>query len=119
MFLFQYSGRILTVVTTKTANHPKPRETSRNHPKPHKPSCNQPQTTEISYNQPQTTRIPQQPASKCIWLILSSKILEQYSTIFPKSLKNNKYSYFISIFLFSCSKFLILFYYSYLTVAVC
>ena len=118
MFLFQCSGRILTVVTTKIVNHPKPRETIRNHTNLLVTNHKLP---EISYNQPQTTRIPQQPASKCIWLILSSKILEQYSTInrFPKSLKNNKYSYFISIFLFSCSKFLISFYYSYLTVAVC
>ena len=92
------------MVITKTANHPKPSKTTRNHPKPPetiqnhpkppKISCSQPQTTRISYNQPQTTRNNQQPATKCIWLILSSKILKLYSTIFPKLLKNNEYFYF-------------------------
>ena len=59
-------------VTIKTANHPKPSETTRNHPKP--------SATTQNFLQPQ--------------LILSSKILELYSTIFPKLLKNNEYSYF-------------------------
>ena len=79
-----YSGEILVelsgafdtinheLVTTKTANHQKPSETTRNHPKP--------SATTQNFLQP--------------WLILSSKILELYSTIFPKLLKNNEYSYF-------------------------
>ena len=67
-----------------TRNHPKPPETIQNYLKPPK----------ISYNQPQNTRNSQQPFTKCIWLLLSSKILELYSTHFPKLLKNNEYSYF-------------------------
>ena len=82
---------VSTEVITKTANHPKPSKTIRNHPKFLATNHKLPG---ISYNQPQTTRHTQQPATKCIWPILSSKILELYSTIFPKSLKNNEYSYF-------------------------
>ena len=79
----------------------KPSETIRNHPKPSKTIRNQPKFLAInhklpgiSYNQPQTTRNLQQPATKWIWLILSCKMLELYTTIFPKLLKNNEYSYF-------------------------
>ena len=69
-----------------TTNHPQPPETIQNHPK--FPATND-KLLGISYNQSQTTRNLQQPATKCIWLILSSKILELHSTIFPKLLKNN------------------------------
>ena len=78
-------------VTTKTANHPKPSKTTRNHPKLPKIIQNYLKPPKISYNQPQTTRNSQKPSTKCIWLILSSKILELYSTIFPKLLKNSEY----------------------------
>ena len=72
-------------------NYPKPPKTIQKQPKfiasKHK-------LLDISYNQPQISRDPQQPATKCIWLIFSSKILKLYSKIFPKSLKNNEYSDF-------------------------
>ena len=72
-------------------NYPKPPKTIQKQPKfiaiNHK-------LLDISYNQPQISRDPQKPVTKCIWLIFSSKILKLYSTIFPKSLKNNEYSDF-------------------------
>ena len=76
----------LGMVTAKTANHLKPSETIRNHPKPSKTNQHYPKpskTTQnffatgqklprINYNHPQTTRNPQQPSTRCIWLILPS-----------------------------------------------
>ena len=78
---------IISWVTTKTANHPKPSKTIRNYPRFLASNHKLPG---ISYNQPQTTGHTQQPATKCIWLILSSKILELYSTsIFAFKLLEN------------------------------
>ena len=72
------------MVITKTENHPKPSETTQNHPKPFETTQSflQPTNPGISYNQSQTTRISQQSATKCIWLILSSKILELWIFLF-------------------------------------
>ena len=63
----------LALVTTKTANHPKPSgppETIRNHPKLSKTIRNDSKLLAtnhklpgISYNQPQTTINPQQPVA--------------------------------------------------------
>ena len=69
-----------------TQNDPKPSQTIRKQPKSLATTNKLP---DISYNQLQFTRNTQQPAAKCIWLVLSSKISKLYAAIFPKLLKNN------------------------------
>ena len=103
-----FSNSKHTGVTTKTANQMKPSKTTRNHPKPTvttrnhtklsettqtflQPTSNYPKLPIISLKPPET---PNNHPLNAFWPILSSKILEPYSTSFPKLLKNNEYSYF-------------------------
>ena len=101
-----------TVSSTGNYYNSKPPETIRNHPKLSETTQNFFQTTTnylelaiISLIPPET---PQQPVIKCIWLILSSKILELYLTVFPKLLKNNEYYFnftvIVNIFLITTTE---------------